>query len=78
MVIPSDCIDFGNWIKDIGLSVAVTPQTFLSIVHETYYQYAGSVKSISPISQPSPIKLDDDTLVLTSDVIKEYKNIVDD
>jgi peptidoglycan/xylan/chitin deacetylase (PgdA/CDA1 family) len=86
IVIPSDSLDFKEWLKDRGLSVArklgtqtlvtATPQTTLSIISQIRYDYDGSAESVSSISQPSPIRLDDDTLLLTLDIIEEYSMIM--
>jgi hypothetical protein len=86
IVIPSDSIDFKEWLTDRGLSVArkpgtqtfvaATPQTTLSMISQIRYDYDGSAESVSSISQPSPIRLDDDTLLLTVDIKEEYGMIM--
>ena len=86
IVIPSDSVDFTKWLKDEGLSVirkpgrqtfiAATPQTTLSMVPQMQYHYDESVESISSISQPPPIELNDDTILLTADIIEEYGRIM--
>lgn len=82
IVIPSNSIDFVEWLKDKGLNVvrkpgtrtfvAATPHTILTMIPQTQYCYDGS------IGQPQPIKLNDNILLLTFDIVKEYSKIVND
>jgi len=86
VIIPSDSADFVRWLKDEGLRVAIrpgketfvnaTPQTVLSIVPRIQYYYEGSVESVLSLSQPLSFTLNDDTFLLTVDIVEEYARIM--
>lgn len=86
IVIPSDSIDFTQWLKDEGLSVvrepgrqtliAATPRTVLSIVPETQYRCDRATGTIASATQAPLVRLNDDTLVLTLDIVEEYNKIM--
>lgn len=86
IVIPSDSVDFEEWLRDRGsrvtrksdarIFVEATSQTTLSFVPETQYDYKGSKESIWLGSRSPWIKLDDDIIVLSVDIIKEYQSVV--
>lgn len=85
IVIPSDSLDFMEWLEHERSSVkvnpgtetvvSVTPQTTLSIIPQIQYYYDGLIEPISSIAE-GLIKLNADTLLLTVDILKEYGRIM--
>lgn len=88
IVIPSDSFAFSDWLKDRGTqyskkagkrtTVMATQQTALTIVPEAHFYYGGSNESISSVSQPPMIKLQDDCILLPIDIIEEYQRVVNE
>ena len=86
IVVPSDSVDSGEELGSEGLSavrkpgtetcVAVTPQTALSMVPRTQFCYEGANETASSTNQPLLVKLNDDTFLLTIDIVDEYGRIL--
>jgi len=86
IVISSNYEEFFSWLKkekieykrEVGkrVYVSATKETILSLIPLTYYRYNGSFERVSSISQPLFIKLGNDRLLLTIDIVEEYWRIV--
>lgn len=92
VVIPSDSADFMTWIRDVKVrvvrkfrqrvSVAAGSQTVLTINPQMLYYYDGLLKPPFRDTSPSMCaharELDENLILLTLDVVKEYLEILDE
>ena len=88
IVIPSDSADFMKWVKDMKTRVARKPgepvfvaassQAVLTIRPKMVYYLDGYVKSSPRDVPPTETELNENLVVLTLDVVKEYNKILDE
>lgn len=87
LVIPSDSRAFDVWTKQIELKISrrirhlvaiqASTNTALIITPTTFYCIDGQIGQDSEDSSPTKIRLNEDLSVLSMDVVKEYKEILD-
>jgi hypothetical protein len=88
IVIPSDSGDFMKWIKDGKLRVsrkrgvrvfaAASSQVVLTITPQVLQFYGGLAKSAPRDTATTAIELNENLILLTLDIVKEYYRILDE
>lgn len=86
IVIPSDSHCFMNWAKNSKLkvlrkigewvSVDADEKTVLTVAPQVLYHYDGPVKSTSGVDTATEVKLEENLVILTLDILNEYNKIL--